>query len=1145
MSAVGSGACTLSGPPPKLENLKHESEFFREANTKEVPIYGLYNAAHIYGETEVQEILNLNIDGVQGILPPCRLLLSTANGKELTASSASHLFEHAVREILTQPIQWDALRQGLVDQADKLKIFDGQILGFTTTSATSSLVSILRSGVKADLTLEDLASWCSNPENLQSSGRFISSKIAIVGMSGRFPGGDGVEGLWQVLENGLDVHKSIPKDRFNVDTHYDATGKKNNTSHTPYGCFIDEPGLFDARFFNMSPREATQTDPMHRLALETAYEALEMSGFVPNRTPSTQLDRVGTFYGQTSDDWREVNAAQQIETYFIPGGVRAFAPGRINYFFKFRGPSYSVDTACSSSLAAIQIACTSLGNNECDTAIAGGLNVLTAPDIFAGLSRGQFLSKTGSCKTWDSDADGYCRADAVGSVVMKRLEDAVADKDNILAVILGSATNHSADAISITHPHAENQSFLFENVLHSAGVDPSEISYVEMHGTGTQAGDTTEMRSVTDVFAPKNTKRHANEPLHIGAVKANVGHGESAAGITALIKVLLMLQRNAIPPHVGIKTTLNPSFPDLEKLNVRIPFQKVDWLQINEKPRIAFLNNFSAAGGNTSLVLQDGPKSIRSFKPDPRSIYAVLVSAKSKSSLERNLKQLVDYIEQNSNVSMSSLSYTTTARRMHYNYRVAVSVSNLEETKRALLATLEGATFTPISSTPPKIAFIFTGQGAFYPSLGKQLYKDSSQFRRDIKYLDNLTQSLCLPSILPVIEGNVDDATLSSSLVVQLTLVCIQIALAKLWNSWGIIPSVVIGHSLGEYAALNAAGILSVDDTIHLVGQRAKLLQEACSTGTHTMLAVKTSVSNIEDAANGLSFDIACMNTENDAVISGTVGEINEAKEILGQAGHKSLKLDLPYAFHSTQVDPILDTFEEIAAGVVFASPKIPVISPLLGKVIYKPNEINASYLRRHAREPVKFLDAIRVAQDEGIFDLKTIYIEIGPQPICSGMIKSTLETASVMVPSLLKSENAWKTLCSSLCLIHCNGVHINWGEIQRDYDASHQLLNLPSYSFDHKNYWIDYVNDWSLTKIEPRTSTDQTPKAVLPKSPLSTSTVHNLVEQEFIHNTGKVVIQSDLSDPVLRAAVLGHSVNGIGLCPSVSLHVDDLTLSS
>lgn len=1130
----------MSGRPSRLRQLARESEFFKEAKTQVIPTYGLYHAGHIYGETEIQEIVGSNIDHIRAVLPPCRSILSTVTGGKLIASSASQLLQLAVKEILSQPIRWDSLRQGAAGLINELDSFDGRVLAFSTTHSANSLISALQPRSKVTLVLEDTSAWCSNPELVQPRGRFNNSKIAIVGMSGRFPGATSVDGLWQLLEQGLDVHKIIPKDRFNVETHFDPTGKKANTSHTPYGCFIEEPGLFDPRFFNMSPREAAQTDPMHRLALATAFEALEMSGFVPNRTPSTQLSRVGTFYGQTSDDWREVNAAQNIETYFIPGGVRAFAPGRISYYFKFSGPSYSVDTACSSSLAAIQIACTSLWNGECDTAVAGGVNVLTAPDIFAGLSRGQFLSKTGSCKTWDSNADGYCRADGVGSIVMKRLEDAEADKDNILAVVLGSATNHSADAISITHPHAGNQSYLYESILHSAGVDASDISYVEMHGTGTQAGDLTEMRSVTDVFVHKDGKRRRDQPLHIGAIKANIGHGESAAGVTALIKMLLMLQNNAIPPHVGIKNSLNPGFPNLNDLNVHIPFEKVDWLPVNKKPRVAFLNNFSAAGGNTALLIQDGPKRTISAEADSRSVHTIAVSAKSISSLERNIKQLISHVEKNPRISLSSLAYTTTARRIHHNYRVAVSVSNVKDLKDALITRLGQGKFTPISSKAPKVAFIFTGQGSFYPRLGRQLYENSSQFQTDIKYLDNLVQNLSLPSILPAIEGSPDDAQELSPLVVQLALVCVQIALAKLWNSWGITPDVVIGHSLGEYAALNAAGVLSVDDTIHLVGQRAKLLQENCSAGTHAMLAVKAPLSTIEDAANGMSFEAACINTAKDTAISGTVEEIDEIKKVLTQAGHKSLKLDLPYAFHSAQVEPILDSFEAVANGVVFDAPRIPVISPLLGKVLHDNEDLDAKYLRRHAREPVNFVDAVRVAQDEGILDVKTLCVEIGPHPICSAMIKSTLETENIMVPSLRKSEDPWKTLAASVCLLHCSGLRINWSEVQRDHDASCQLLNLPSYSFDDKNYWIDYVNDWCLTKTEPRiTNMIEESKPATPKSKFSTSTVQRVVEEEFGDQAGKVVIQSDLSDPIFRDLMSGHMVNDTALCPSVSLKPD------
>jgi acyl transferase domain-containing protein len=318
--------------------------------------------------------------------------------------------------------------------------------------------------------------------------------IAIVGMAGRFPEAADTDRLWELLQAGRDVHRTVPLDRFNYASHSDPTGKKRNTSKSAYGCFINEPGLFDPRFFNMSPKEAAQTDPAQRLMILTAYEALEMAGFVSNRTPSSRPDRVATFYGQASDDWRETNSSQDIDTYFIPGGIRAFGPGRINYHLKFSGPSYSVDTACSSSFAAIHMACNSLLAEDCDTAIAGGANILTNPDIFAGLSRGHFLSSSGPCKTFDADADGYCRGDGVGTVVLKRLEDAENDHDNILGVILGVGTNHSADAVSITHPHAPTQTTLYQSILNNNGVDAHDVDYVEMHGTGTAAGEGTYLR---------------------------------------------------------------------------------------------------------------------------------------------------------------------------------------------------------------------------------------------------------------------------------------------------------------------------------------------------------------------------------------------------------------------------------------------------------------------------------------------------------------------------------------------------------------------------------------------------------------------------------------------------------------------------
>ena len=462
---------------------------FKGVQPTRLPIHGPYHAAHLYDDQDIEDILDLGSCDALASYVPHVPLLSSFSGKQISLDNTVQVLKCIMKEILIQQLHWNCIIEGAISEINAASSSECIVYSFGPTSAGRSLVSALKQASGLQVTLDDCSLYLSNSYSGQPSGKLSESNIAIVGMAGRFPSAADHELFWELLEQGKDVHKEIPKDRFDVQAHYDPTGHRKNTSHSPYGCFIDEPGLFDPRFFSMSPREAAQTDPMHRLALITAYEALEMSGYTPNRTPSTKLDRVGTFFGQTSDDWRDVNAAQNIDTYFIPGGVRAFAPGRINYYFKFSGPSFSVDTACSSSFAAIQLACTSLWAGDCDTALAGGLNVMTNPDIFSGLSRGQFLSKTGNCQTWDNDADGYCRGDGVGTVILKRLEDAEADKDNILGVIMASATNHSAEAVSITHPHAGAQEFLYKKILTSAGVDPHDVSYVEMHGTGTQAGE--------------------------------------------------------------------------------------------------------------------------------------------------------------------------------------------------------------------------------------------------------------------------------------------------------------------------------------------------------------------------------------------------------------------------------------------------------------------------------------------------------------------------------------------------------------------------------------------------------------------------------------------------------------------------------
>ena len=1028
-----------------------------------------------------------------------------------------------------------------------------RIRAFGPSELADHLSSALKSNGDIEISKEDYNTWSSTRrQHTSTMPKHLSSDIAIVGMSGRFPDAADHEKFWELLEKGLDVHREVPSDRYPVESHTDLTSKKKNTSHTPYGNFIENPGLFDARFFNMSPREANQTDPMQRLELVTAYEAMEMAGIVPGRTPSTKADRIGTFYGMTSDDWREINAAQNIDTYFISGGVRAFGAGRINYYMKFSGPSFIVDTACSSSFAALQLACTSLRAGECDTAFSGGANVLTNPDIFSGLSRGHFLSQTGNCKTFDNDADGYCRGDGVASVILKRMEDALRDKDPILGVIKGTATNHSAEAVSITHPHVGAQQFLFDKVLRDSNVDCRDVSYVEMHGTGTQAGDAVEMESVSSIFAPTDNRRSREQPLWLGSVKSNIGHGEAVSGVCALIKVLLMLQRNAIPPHCGIKGVMNKKFdwPDLQARGVNIALKKTPFPRPAGGKRTVFINNFSAAGGNTAVLLEDAPEKSAIVSQDPRPVHVVNVSAKSLASFKKNVKLLRAFINDNSSVDLASLAYTSTARRIHYTYRASYAISNTSDLSTKL-ASLEEAGTSPIPPEAPQVAFAFTGQGSLYAHLGRQLFEHSRRFRSVLEHFDKLAQAQGFPSFLVLVNTDSahEDLNTLSPVITQVGMSCVQMALVDLWTSWGLEPKAVIGHSLGEYAALYAAGVLCAADAIFLVGTRASRMEEECTKDTvsnssllnllevliselqHAMLAIKSSAPSIQESLDGTNVEIACVNSDDETVVAGSLADVQTVSDRLRGRSIEFKKLNVTYAFHSSQMDPALESFQEAATAVTFNAPRLPVLSPLLQSVVRDQGAFSASYLANHCRERVDFKGALAAGISEGILDEKTLWLEIGAHPICTRFVKAALGSAVSAFPALKRGEDPWKTIATSLSGLYLAGANPSWSAYHQDYESSLECLSLPTYSFDNKVHWLQYVNDWTLTKGDPVQKA--APTALPAPSKLSTTSIHRIVQEDIKKDKATVVAESDIADPLLHKAIAGHSVNGVGLGPS------------
>ena len=1125
---------TVSGPPRSLAQLT-ASASFKDLKSSKIQIDAPYHAPHLYTQDDVNEI-------IESLIPhnvharPNQIPVFSSTGSTVEGGNFETLLRSAVGEILLRPILWSDVLEELQICLQKLEpeSFSVSPIG---TKADHLIFTALKQTSLRDLLPPTPAHTnppLSEDVSYPSHGK---SKLAIVGMSGRFPGAKDNEAFWDLLYQGLDVHKPVPAFHWDAKTHVDLTETRKNTSATPFGCWLDDPAVFDARFFNISPREAPQIDPAQRLALMTAYEAIEQAGIVPDATPSTRRDRVGVFYGVTSNDWMETNSAQNIDAYFIPGGNRAFIPGRINYCFKFSGPSFAVDTACSSSLAGIHLACNSLWRGDIDTAIAGGTNVLTNPDFTSGLDRGHFLSRTGNCKTFDDSADGYCRGEGIGTVILKRLDDAVADNDPILGVILSAYTNHSAESESITRPHSGAQREIFSKVLNQSAVDPYDVSYVEMHGTGTQVGDAGEMSSVLDTFAPPLNQikigRSSDEALYLGSAKANIGHGEAASGVSSLIKVLLMMQKNVIVPHCGIKTKINQRFPtDLQERNVNIALTPTPWERSSDplKPRRVFVNNFSAAGGNSAVLLEDAPlkRDFPSEAADPRSHHLVAVSAKNGVSLQGNLRSMLTYLKQNPVISLGKLSYTTTARRLHHQHRVMLSGSSAEEVCTQIEAALRDQTGMTRPKSAPKVVFTFTGQGAQYPGMGKELFDTFSLFRTEMRRLDRLGQSLGFPSVLPVIQSQEQDIGIFAPIAVQLAGVCIQIALGKMWASWNITPNAVVGHSLGEYAALNVAGVLSDADTIYLVGARADLLQKKCSPNTHGMLVVKGSVEDIARVLKNNAYEIACINSPIETVLAGPNEIISGLQALLTDAGMKSTLLKVPYAFHSSQIEPVLADFRDLAEGVTYSTAKIPILCPLDGSVIDGNSSFGPDYLARHSREPVNMLKALVVARSNGIITDQTMTLEIGPHPAVSGMVKAALGSQIVSLASLQRGRPTFQVLAATLKNLYATGADIEWSKYHQDFKISHEVIPLPAYSWDLKQYWMQYVNDWSLRKGDPPLMISNAPT-------LESTTIHRVVEENSDSQKTHIVVEADIARKDLSPLVQGHEVDGIPLCtPSV-----------
>ncbi|KAI1416405.1 BcPKS16, polyketide synthase [Hypoxylon sp. FL1857] len=1031
---------------------------------------------------------------------------SNRTGGKLETASLTH---EAVYTILTARCEWNAL---LEDVARNLKGtgIDNHTIACFGLGDCVPLVAFHQA--RLSITKIDVPRAVKQAQIERYT--FNGDAIAIVGASCRLPGASSLDELWELMTKATSKCEPARQGRVPLEKAYRVPKSKDSTSSRRYyGNFLEDIDKFDHTFFRIGFKEAAYMDPQQRVLLELAYEALDSSGYLQKRKNGSD-GNVGCFIGASMVEYLENTSSHAPTAFTSMGTIRAFLCGRLSYYFGWTGPAEVIDTACSSSLVAIHRACKAILGGECPVALAGGINLLTGVNNYLDLGKAGFLSPTGQCKPFDELADGYCRADGGGLVFLKKLSDAEKAGDQILGVITGTTTNQGGLSSSITVPHAPAQVELFKTVLRQSDMTADHVTYVEAHGTGTQAGDPIEISAIRQVLG--GASRLA--PIHIGSIKGNIGHCESAAGVAGLLKILSMLKFGKLPPLANFKK-LNPKIPPLAADKLAIAQSTEAWLA---PIRAACVNSYGAAGSNAAVLCceyrrNDVPQSIQTLRSQS---FPILISAHSKESLSLYMKQLATMLNRQG-PELRSLAFTLSERRARHRFRWTTVARDITSLSRELTESME---VTESSQATKPIVLAFGGQTKQIVGLERSIYDTCPRFKHYVDTCQSILVELGFPPIIPAI---FQATPIADVVVLQTATFAMQYSCAKCWIDSGLEVGVVIGHSFGELTALVVSGVWSLRDGLMLIATRAKLIATEWGVERGVMLAVHAFRGIVQDICRRVGdCEIACFNSDMNQVIVGSAKAIDIVQTMLGSESKyrsiRSQRLNVSHGFHSKFTEPLLDQLSSLAKTIPTNEAKI----PLECCTAEQRDKISPDHIVRHIRDPVYFEDAVHRIEDRlgGC-----IWVEAGVDTPIIPMAKRALRNPDLhkFHPLSLNGQVVKEDVLPKATIALWNeGIDVSFWPFLNPKDAGLDQIPLPPYPFVRNTAWvenIDHATELELTKGGDK-EVDQPPNSPPEPIRLVVGPVVSGEDMLFVINT---------ESKRFKAIVSSHAVRGQPLCPA------------